>query len=229
LTKAPASLELIPAHGRKKPRPWEEQAMSETATTAPGRDLDRLGDDIRPSKFAHFVVVTDQFDAMVAWYKTVLNLEEVFRNEMMCFLTFDDEHHRLAIARLPGAQPAPPRTRGLAHVAYSFDSLGQLLAHYRRLKREGIVPYWPVNHGMTTSMYYKDPDGTAIEFQVNNFATAEEANAYFRGPHFKANPIGVIFDPDQMVRDYEAGVPEHVITARPDRAEGQSPLSMMRM
>jgi catechol 2,3-dioxygenase-like lactoylglutathione lyase family enzyme len=229
LTAAPASPELIASRAAARSRALrEEQAMSETATTTAGRDLDRIGNP-RPSKFAHFVVVTDQFDAMVAWYKTVLNLEEVFRNDMMCFLTFDDEHHRLAIAHLPGAQPAPPRTRGLAHVAYSFESLGELLAHYRRLKREGILPYWPVNHGMTTSMYYKDPDGTAIEFQVNNFATAEEAGAYFRGPHFKANPIGVIFDPDQMVRDYEAGVPEHVITARPDLPEGQSPLSMMRM
>jgi hypothetical protein len=32
-----------------------------------------------------------------------------------------------------------------------------------------------------------------------------------------------------MVRDYEAGVPEHVLTARPELAEGQSPMSMLRM
>ena len=184
--------------------------------------------DIRPSKFAHFVVQTSQYQTLIDWYKTVLRAEEVFRNDMLCFMTFDDEHHRLAIANIPGLQPAPKRTQGVAHLAYSYRNLGELLANYVRLKAHGITPFWPINHGMTVSMYYKDPDGTAIEFQVDVLPTKQDLRAYFAGDEFRANPIGVIFDPDQMVRDYEAGVPEEVLIKRPPLPEGVSFLSQLR-
>jgi len=38
------------------------------------------------------------------WYLKVPDAHAVFENEMLCFMTFDDEHHRLAIAQLPQSQ-----------------------------------------------------------------------------------------------------------------------------
>ena len=184
---------------------------------------------IPPNKFAHFVVATSQPEIMIDWYKTVLHAEEVFRNDFICFLTYDDEHHRLAVVAAPGLQAAPPRTRGVAHLAYSYRNLGELLANYVRLKALGIRPYWPINHGPTLSMYYKDPDSTAIEFQVDLLKTKEELRAYFAGDEFRRKPVGVIFDPDQLVRDYEAGVPEEVLTKRPPLPDGVAPTDMIRM
>ena len=55
-----------------------------------------------------------------------------------------------------------------------------------------------------------------IEFQVDCFATAEEANAYMRSDAFAANPIGVQFDPDDLVEQFRKGVPESQLLARPD-------------
>ena len=91
------------------------------------------------------------------------------------------------------------------HIAYTYAGLGELLSTYRRLKAGGIEPARCINHGPTTSMYYRDPDGLRVELQVDDFATMDEAHAYLTGPEFAENPIGVIFDPEQLIRDYEAG------------------------
>lgn len=41
------------------------------------------------------------------------------------------------------------------------------------------------NHGPTTSLYYRDPDGNQIETQVDNFETAEEATAFMNSPELR--------------------------------------------
>jgi hypothetical protein len=64
-------------------------------------------------------------------------------------------------------------------------------------------------------MYYRDPDGNRLEFQVDCFATAEEANAYMVGEAFMSNPIGVAFDADELVAQFKRGVPERQLLARP--------------
>ena len=96
---------------------------------------------------------------------------------------------------------------GLDHVAYTLNSLEELLSTYKRLKGEGIVPVWPINHGLTTSMYYEDPDGLRVEFQVENFDTKNELQAYMHSGAFAENPIGVEFDPEKLLERFENGDP----------------------
>jgi catechol-2,3-dioxygenase len=170
---------------------------------------------VSPSLFAHFVVRSSNLPAMRAWYRTVLAARAVFENDYICFLTYDDEHHRVAIVNVPGLHAADAESWGLARLAYSYKTLRQLLSTYRRLKGEGILPYRPINHGPTTSLYYRDPDGNNIELQVDNFATKEEASRYFLSEAFMQNPIGVAFDPEELVKAYEAGVPEDELVRRP--------------
>jgi hypothetical protein len=55
-------------------------------------------------------------------------------------------------------------------------------------QRSGIRPFFCVNHGPTTSMYYRDPDGNRVELQIDNFATAEEGQAWMHSPAFDRNP-----------------------------------------
>ena len=161
-----------------------------------------------PSKFAHAVLRTNKFRPMVDWYQTVLLADIVFENEFLAFMTFDNEHHRLAIAGFPGLTDRAPRSAGLDHLAYTYASLGDLVATYERLKAAGITPLVPINHGLTTSMYYRDPDGNKVELQIDNFDSVEELKGFFRGNDFSKNPIGVSFDPDELARQYHAGVPE---------------------
>ena len=171
------------------------------------RPLPAKTQPISPAKFAHFVLRTGQIDKMAEWYRTVLGARIVFRDERLCFLSYDDEHHRLALIQVPGLAPRDPEAAGTDHVAYSYRDLGELLATYRRLKEHAIVPHWPINHGVTTSMYYYDPDRNQVELLVDNFATAIEGQNYMRGRSATdKNPVGIDFDPDEMVKRIRNGL-----------------------
>jgi catechol-2,3-dioxygenase len=183
---------------------------------------------IAPVKLAHIVRRTARFDEMLQWYLTVLGAEVAHSDGMLAFLTYDDEHHRIAIAGIPGLEDQPQLTAGTDHVAFTYADLGDLLYTYVRLKAEGIAPYWCVNHGPTTSLYYKDPDGNRVELQVDNFPTADETNRWIRSGEFAANPIGIVFDPDELLARYRAGEPIESLTKRPPLPEGMTPLEMLR-
>ncbi len=183
---------------------------------------------VPPSKLAHIVRRTTRFDAMVAWYQTVFAAKVAHSDGMLAFLTYDDEHHRFAIANIPGLADQPQFAAGTDHVAFTYADLGDLLHTYARLEREGIEPYWCINHGPTTSLYYKDPDGNRVELQVDNFPTSDECNRWMHSGAFAANPIGVVFDPRQLLARYRAGEPIETLTARPALPEGARPFDMLR-
>ena len=167
---------------------------------------------IRPAKFVHVVYRTRRFEQMIAWYESVFDARIQYQNPALAFLTYDDEHHRFAFANLAVLQPEGSDIDrrgaiGVDHVAYTYPSLPDLLSNYSQLKEKGIRPYWCVHHGITVSMYYADPDGNQMEFQVDCFASNDDANAYMHGPHFGANPIGVEYDPDEWLQRLNAGTP----------------------
>jgi catechol 2,3-dioxygenase-like lactoylglutathione lyase family enzyme len=190
------------------------------------RTLPESSQRISPEKFAHVVLKTANFDAVITWYATVLQARVAFRNDFIAFLTYDDEHHRVAVLNAPGSPAPNEAAAGVHHIAYTYADLGDLLATYRRLKACGIEPARCINHGPTTSMYYRDPDGLRVELQIDNFATMDEAHIYFTGPDFAENPIGVIFDPERLIRDYEAGRPFEDLVRRPPLPPGKTPMDM---
>jgi catechol 2,3-dioxygenase-like lactoylglutathione lyase family enzyme len=183
---------------------------------------------VAPARLAHFVRKTSRFGEMLEWYQNVLEAEIVYSNEMLAFLTYDDEHHRVAIIAIPGLVDPPPNAAGTDHIAFTYASLDELLHTYKRLKEAGIEPFWAINHGPTTSLYYKDPDGNSIETQIDNFATLEDIDEWFRGGAFQENPIGVVFDPDELVARHAAGVPFRELVERPALPEGKTPFDMLR-
>ena len=113
---------------------------------------------------------------------------------------------------------------GVDHVAYTYASIDDLLDNYEQLKGQGITPYWCVHHGVTVSMYYADPDGNQMEFQVDSFESNDEANAFMSGPGFAANPIGVEYDPDVWLAEKKAGLP----MSRHLRRQAHEPISPIR-
>jgi catechol-2,3-dioxygenase len=197
-------------------------ADDRTAKLAPARGR------ITPSKLAHIVRRTARFDEMVRWYETVFGATVVHSDGMLAFLTYDDEHHRFAIAQIPGLPDQAAMAAGTDHVAFTYADFGDLLYTYERLAAEGIEPYWCINHGPTTSMYYKDPDGSRVELQVDNFPTADECNRWMRSGDFSKNPIGIVFDPKALVARYRAGEPLESLVVRPPLPEGTSPFDMFR-
>jgi hypothetical protein len=73
-------------------------------------------------------------------------------------------------------------------------------------------------------MYYGDPDGNQMEFQVDSYTSNDEANAFMRGPGFSANPIGVEFDPEDWLARKKAGTPLSAFRLR----EVHEPVSPVR-
>lgn len=191
--------------------------------------LDPKRGRLAPTKLAHVVRRTSRFAEMIRWHEVVFGAYPVYKDDTIAFLTYDDEHHRFAIANIPGLPDQPELAAGTDHVAFTHASLGDLLYTYERLKGEGITPYWCINHGMTTSMYYKDPDGNRVEFQAENFPSVEEGNAWIRNSDFAANPIGVIFEPEDLLARFKAGEPLEKLVIRPTLPQGKSPFDMLRL
>lgn len=187
-----------------------------------------------PAKLSHVVLYSQQIPVLRDWYLRVLDGRVVHEAPGVTFLTYDDEHHRIAIAdptamREVGAEALvgggsgpvagswkeiaawPPH--GLAHIAFTYSSLGDLLENWERLKNESVLPVVAINHGPTTSLYYADPDGNQIELQIDNFETTEEGTAFMESESFAKNPLGEGFDPETMLNRLRAGDPAAELTA----------------
>jgi catechol-2,3-dioxygenase len=172
-------------------------------------------------EFAHVVLQTPRFDEMRDWYCRVLDAHVVYQGHGLGFITFDDEHHRIALMAAP-LTPRNPGAAGMHHTAYTFVNLDDLLNRYETLKAQGIEPTVPIQHGVTTSLYYRDPDGNFVELQIDNFATPEEATEYMRGPEYSANPVGVPFVPELMRQALTEGATVSQVTTH-DWAERTNP------
>lgn len=153
---------------------------------------------------------------MVDFYLNFLGAHATHSHPRVTFLTYDHEHHRIAIVNYPDLKPLDNQTAGLAHIAFGFKTLDELATSYDQKKAKRILPFWCVNHGMSTSMYYRDPDGNELELQVDNFETVAEAIAFMNGGRFEENPIGVDYDPEEFVRRVRSGEHEKRIKLRSD-------------
>lgn len=182
---------------------------------------------IAPVKFGHVVLRTGNMPRLRDWYLHVLSARVSYQNDQVSFLTYDDEHHRVGIVQFPDIAAASGLSTGLEHLSFTYRDLGALLATYQRLKGSAIEPFWSINHGPTISMYYRDPDGNKVELQVDIFATTEATNAFLER-HYPENFMGIIFDPEQMVRDYEHGMPLEELYRRPPLPAGMTPWDMHR-
>jgi catechol 2,3-dioxygenase-like lactoylglutathione lyase family enzyme len=180
---------------------------------------------VRPSKFAHIVLRTTDLKRARDWYVRFLDGRVGYENDMVCFVTYDEEHHRVGLIGMPGLAPPGANATGLDHFAYTFASLGALLANHRRLQRLGVEPFWCINHGPTISMYYRDPDGNKIETQYDVFESAEAATSFIERCYGE-NFMGIIFDPHELARRYESGEPLEQLVKRPELPPGRTPWDM---
>lgn len=181
---------------------------------------------LRPVKLAHVVLRVADLARSRGWYLSVLRARPAFENDMLCFMTYDQEHHRIGLVARPELKHDADASTGLEHIAFTYGSLGELLGNYRRLAALGIRPYWCINHGPTISMYYRDPDGHRLELQHDVFDTTKDTDAFFAGGAYVENFMGVVFDPEALIARYEAGEPLAALTERPGLPAGQGPWDM---
>ena len=173
-------------------------------------------------KFHHANLKTTRLQEMIDWYRTVVGVEVLFQNDVGAWMSNDAANHRIALTVFPNVTEDPDKDNhdGLHHTAFEYDTFDQLNSSYLRLKAAGIEPAGCLDHGMTLSYYYRDPDGNHVELQVDNFGDWAKSSAFMReGPEFHADPIGKFVDPDRVAAAYAAGETFEQIHARATAGE----------
>jgi len=163
---------------------------------------------------------TAQPEVLIDWYRAVVGMQVVLRHPAISFLTWDESQDRLAIVADKDAPVAAPNSVGFHHAAFEVGSLKELTGQYRALKAQEILPEQVINHGVATSMYYRDPDGNQIELTVGAFATVAELNQWLATGLFDINPLGVHIDAEELCARVESGEPEaEILKPHPRHAE----------
>jgi len=156
----------------------------------------------------HVNLKTTRMQEMIDWYATVVGLTTVFQFPGGAWLTNDTANHRLAL--LASSQISDDTGKlvhtGIHHIAFEYATIDDLLTTYTRLKERGIEPHMALDHGMTLSFYYVDPDGNSVELQIDNFGDWARSQEWMRAsPDFAADPIGTFVDPEQIIAARAAG------------------------
>jgi catechol-2,3-dioxygenase len=162
---------------------------------------------LRPA-LHHVNLKTTRLQQMIDWYGLVVGIEVTHQFEGGAWLTNDAANHRLALLSAPGLADDPEKLRhaGLHHTAYEYPSMNDLLDTYGRLKEHGILPHACLDHGMTMSFYYVDPDGNSLELQCDEFGDWSMSKAFMKSaPEFASDPIGIQVDPDRVVAARSGG------------------------
>ena len=79
------------------------------------------------------------------------------------FLSFGREHHELALFQMATGEPPEASQPGLHHMAWQLSSFEELQAAYRDLKAMGVAVESTIEHNVTRSVYFRDPDGNRVE------------------------------------------------------------------
>ncbi len=120
---------------------------------------------IQARKLGHVVLKVRDAQKSKEFYTRALGLKLAHedRDRGTVFLSCGTQHHDLALFQLATGE-APEATRpGLHHMAWQLGSFEELQAAYRELRELGIPVESTIEHNVTRSVYFHDPDGNRVE------------------------------------------------------------------
>jgi len=169
-------------------------------------------------RLQHVGIATTDVDRMIEWYAKVLGMEVIYRTApptaapdrppfSAAFLTNDEVHHRIALLETPGVVPDPEKRSHarVQHMAFEYETLGQLLDAYARLKDLGVTPVLAADEGVQTVLYYEDPEQNVVELNVNNYPDNHAATEHMRNAPAD-RPRRALIDPEQLLAALRRGV-----------------------
>lgn len=159
--------------------PHEQAAAASENRETPFRE-DSM-EIIKPA-FHHVTFKTSRLAEMVAWYGTVVGARPTFQDANNAWTTNDEANHRVAFLSAPGLGDDPDKRshNGIHHSAFEYESFADLMSSYARLRDEGIQPAFSLDHGMTISIYYKDPEGNFVELQCDSYGDWRQSSEWMR-------------------------------------------------
>lgn len=178
--------------------------------------------DFSPDDFHHIAFKTTNYENMVNFYKNLFGCEPLYQSDLITFLAYDDEHHRIAIANTSDVlknlnfiqkivmklkiflNKNIPSIEGLDHISYRINPIEKWFDFYFKAKERGLSPLWTVNHGWISGIYYRDPDNNLVEVFFEHFSTAEEFKENI-SPDFEDEPIGTNMDIEVLYDMFKSG------------------------
>lgn len=133
--------------------------------------------DLPPPRMTlgHMGIGCFDLEKMIDFYTNVLGFKVTDRNgDKLAFMTTDPvEHHQLALVkgRTEGEIATGPLAGGsfgtsIFQVSFRLRDLATLRDMKRRVEAYGIKEFNPRNHGNAWAIYFRDPEGNAIELYV---------------------------------------------------------------
>lgn len=125
----------------------------------------------------HVHLKVSDLDESIPFYKDVLGLRVQERHNRYVFMSWGDKHHDVALQEAAGTE-SPNRGPGLYHLAVEVPDEKALNDLNERVE-EWTTNVTAVDHGISESLYFSDPDGIGIEVYRD---TRREKNAqYWKG------------------------------------------------
>lgn len=126
---------------------------------------------MKVQSLGHVVLKVTDLERSEKFYAGLLGMPVCARLDQdgmkMTFFSLGD-HHDLALAEVTGEDAAGgEQAAGLHHVAFRIGtSLDELKEAKALLESSGVTPH-PVDHEVTKSLYFTDPDGNTLELYVD--------------------------------------------------------------
>jgi catechol 2,3-dioxygenase len=127
-------------------------------------------DDIRPQEVGHVVLKVRDLARSTEFYENVLGFRKVadYGGRMAFFTATGENHHDIGLMEVGSAAPSPhPAAVGLYHVAIRLQDEDSVRAAYRRLLQSNAEIVGASDHGVSRSLYLRDPDGIEIELYAD--------------------------------------------------------------
>ena len=137
----------------------------------------------RVKRIGHVVLNVRDTEASTRFYTEALGMEVAAFNDkiQMAFLTFGSQHHDIALLQAPDG--VEPSVLGLNHIALEIEGGEEELRRlYGRLINMGTRIEDPIDHGISRSVYFFDPDGNRLEIYYDALE-GQEARDYLRDAH----------------------------------------------
>ena len=118
------------------------------------------------TKIGHIHLTVSDLESSLKFYRDILGFEITqFYGEQAVFLSAGGYHHHIGLNTWAGEGAAPPPDghTGLYHFAILYPSREELAKAFKVLWENKYPIEGASDHGVSESIYLKDPDGNGIE------------------------------------------------------------------